>query len=295
MQDLRDLECLIALARFQHFARAADSCGLSQPAFSMRIRGLEERLGKKIVKRGNRFQGLTPDGMTVLEHAKLIVGQVQAMEQEVKAKPGALAGSLTIGVIPTAVAYAADVMQRMNAWHPGVKTQLKTDTSLSILQGVDDGHYDAGLVYTEVASSDVLEIMELFGERYVLLMPTELVPKGQSTISWAEAALLPLILLEPDMQNRRIVDRALRDAGGQPKVVAETNEFLAAILMVSKGTGAMVIPDVLHAALGGIRGTLALPLVKPELEKSVCLVSRRRERLVPTVAAFRDVLAAGPQ
>lgn len=295
MQDLRDLECLIALARFQHFARAADSCGLSQPAFSMRIRGLEERLGKKIVKRGNRFQGLTPDGMTVLEHAKLIVGQVQAMEQEVKAKPGALAGSLTIGVIPTAVAYAADVMQRMNARHPGVKTQLKTDTSLSILQGVDDGHYDAGLVYTEVASSDVLEIMELFGERYVLLMPTELVPKGQSTISWAEAALLPLILLEPDMQNRRIVDRALRDAGGQPKVVAETNEFLAAILMVSKGTGAMVIPDVLHAALGGIRGTLALPLVKPELEKSVCLVSRRRERLVPTVAAFRDVLAAGPQ
>jgi len=295
LQDLRDLECLIALARFQHFARAADDCGLSQPAFSMRIRGLEDRLGKKIVKRGNRFLGLTADGETVLEHAKLIIGQVQAMEQEVKAKPGELAGSLTIGVIPTAVAYAARVARNMNARHPGVKMRLKTDTSLAIQQGVDDGRFDAGLVYTEGASADILEVLELFDERYVLLLPNSMAPSGQDTIRWAEAALLPLILLEPDMQNRRIVDRAFREVGGQPKVVAETNGFLAAIVMVSEGMGAMVIPDVLHAALGGFKGTRALALVEPELEKRVCLVSRRRERTVPSVAALREVLIASPQ
>ena len=72
MLDLRDLECLSALARHKHFARAAEDCGMSQPAFSMRIRNLEERLETQIVRRGNRFQGLTAEGELVLAHGRAL-------------------------------------------------------------------------------------------------------------------------------------------------------------------------------------------------------------------------------
>lgn len=49
------MQLLVALARHRHFARAARDVGISQPAFSMRIRKLEENLGVAIVRRGNRF------------------------------------------------------------------------------------------------------------------------------------------------------------------------------------------------------------------------------------------------
>ena len=59
---LRQLEYLVALAREQHFARAADACCVSQPALSAGIRQLEEELGIPLFFRGKRFEGLTAEG-----------------------------------------------------------------------------------------------------------------------------------------------------------------------------------------------------------------------------------------
>ncbi|HBS51352.1 MAG TPA: LysR family transcriptional regulator, partial [Rhodobacteraceae bacterium] len=81
MIDLRDLHFLTALARHRHFAKAATECGVSQPAFSMRIRKLEQRLGVSVVRRGNRFQGLTPEGEAVLHHARRILDETRALEE----------------------------------------------------------------------------------------------------------------------------------------------------------------------------------------------------------------------
>jgi DNA-binding transcriptional LysR family regulator len=204
MTDLRDLECLLALARHRHFARAAQECGLSQPAFSMRIRNLEERLDTAIVKRGNRFQGLTAAGEAVAAHARLILDQVRAMEQEVGAQGGEVTGSLTLGVIPTASAYAAHAAYRLRRTHPDIRLRIESATSLAIQQGMIDGTLDAGITYTEGVSGDMFRIDPLYGESYVLLAPAALVAPGATEISWKDAAALPLTLLEPGMQNRRI-------------------------------------------------------------------------------------------
>jgi DNA-binding transcriptional LysR family regulator len=61
------LEFFIALAGAQHFGRAAEECGISQPTLSAAIRQLEDQLGVVLVVRGSRFQGLTPEGQRVLE------------------------------------------------------------------------------------------------------------------------------------------------------------------------------------------------------------------------------------
>lgn len=61
---LRQLEYLVALARERHFARAAAACFVSQPSLSAGIRRLEAELGVPVIRRGNRFQGLTPKGNT---------------------------------------------------------------------------------------------------------------------------------------------------------------------------------------------------------------------------------------
>ncbi|MDA8585212.1 LysR family transcriptional regulator [Rhodobacteraceae bacterium] len=286
MLDLRDLDCLLALTRHRHFARAAEECGLSQPAFSMRIRNLEDRLGTQIVKRGNRFQGLTTEGETVVAHARSILDEVRTLEEEVRAARGEISGELTIGTIPTAQPYAGLVANRLRKTHPGIHLRIKSTTSLGVQQGVDDGSFDAGLTYAEGASADLLVVEALYSEEYVLFVSKDLV-SSKTEITWTEAAALPLILLDPEMQNRRILDQIFADLGALPTVVAETNGFIAAISMAQEGMGATVVPRMMVETLGGLQRAELLPLVEPVIEKPVALVTPKRGQSIPVVEALR--------
>ena len=117
-----------------------------------------------------------------------------------------------------------------------------------------------------------------------------MVPAGARTIRWSEAAALPLTLLEPSMQNRRILDRVFEEAGVHPRVTQESNGFIAAMVMAIEGLAATVVPEVMLDALGPVQGTVALPLVDPRVEKSVSLVTSARNRRVPVVESLRKVL-----
>ena len=98
------LEYFIALAREQHFGRAAEECGVTQPTLSAGIKQLEDTLGVMLVQRGSRFQGLTPEGSRVLEWARRIVGDARTMREEMRAARQGLAGHVRIAAIPTALA-----------------------------------------------------------------------------------------------------------------------------------------------------------------------------------------------
>ncbi len=291
MLDLKDLDCLLALTRHRHFARAAEATGMSQPAFSMRIRHLEDRLGTQIVKRGNRFQGLTREGETVVAHARSILDEVRALEEEVAAARGEVVGALTIGAIPTASAYAAQAANRLRQRHPGIRTRIDTATSLLVQQGVDEGRFDAGLTYLEGVATDLLTVSPLYDEEYVLLAPVSLVPDRAEAIEWSEAAALPLILLEREMQNRRILDEIFVELGAHPTVIAETSGFIAAITMAREGMGATVLPRVMIETLGGLRVLDISGLVEPVIAKPVGLVTPKRPQSIPVVEALRRIVA----
>ncbi len=290
MLDLRDLECLSALARHKHFARAAEDCGMSQPAFSMRIRNLEERLETQIVRRGNRFQGLTAEGEVVLAHGRAILDATRALEDQVRAAKGEVIGQLRLGVIPTTNAFAAQVAVWLRAAHPGITLKIDTTNSIDLLQGLEDGRFDAALTYTEGVATSLLRVEPLYGERYVLMLPTAFGDPPGGEIGWAEAAKHPLILLEKEMQNRRIIDRIFADVGAEVQVVAETDGFTAMVAMAVEGMGAAVLPHVLIDRLGVFVGVSLLPLVDPVVEKSVGLVLPERSQQIPAVEALRETV-----
>lgn len=292
MLDLRDLECLSALARHKHFARAAEDCGMSQPAFSMRIRNLEDRLETQIVRRGNRFQGLTAEGEVILSHGRAILESARALEDQVRAAKGEVIGRLRLGTIPTANAFAAQVAVWLRAAHPGISLQIDTTNSIALLQGLEEGRFDAALTYTDGVATSLLKVDPLYGERYVLMLPQALGTHPGGEISWADAAQYPLILLEKEMQNRRIIDRIFADVGVEIQVAAETDGFTAMVGMAVEGLGAAVLPHVLIDRLGVFVGVSLLPLVDPVIEKSVGLVLPERPQVIPAVQALRETVRA---
>lgn len=286
------MQLLSALARHRHFAKAAADCGISQPAFSMRIRKLEDTLGVAIVRRANRFQGLTKEGEMLVARSRRILEEARALEQEFQTTRGEVGGTLVLGAVPTAASYAARLAIRLHRSHPRIVTRIETATSRDIQQRLDEGSIDAGLTYADSIDKGPVIIELLYEESYVLLAPVGMVADQTGTITWSAAAELPLSLLEPRMQNRAILDRMFADLGLKPRILVETNGFLASMVMAREGLAATIIPDELVASLGDLAGTIVLPLQMPALSKPICLATPGRQTQLPVVRALRAVAQA---
>ncbi|OBY24816.1 LysR family transcriptional regulator [Leisingera sp. JC1] len=291
MIELKDLTLLTALARHKHFAKAAADCGMSQPAFSMRIRNLEERLGLSIVRRANRFQGLTEEGMMIVRRARSILDDAKALEQEIAATRGEVSGTLVLGVVPTATAWAAQLVDQVHQAYPRILAQVEVTTSLAIQQRLYDGTIDAGITYADSMGRELVTVQPLYEESYVLLAPEDMVAERGDTISWGEAADLPLSLLDQQMQNRRILDRIFADLGLKPEIVSESNGFMASMVLAREGSAATILPRALMQALGELGGTRVLALVEPEQARPICIATLDRTPELTTVRALKEVVA----
>ncbi|MEM9845291.1 MAG: LysR family transcriptional regulator [Pseudomonadota bacterium] len=292
MLSLKDLHFLTALARQRHFARAAEECGVSQPAFSMRISKLEEQLQTKIVRRGNRFQGLTPDGESIVRHALQILEDVKRLETEFSTEPGDLGGVISLGVVPTATAFAAKTIKLLREQNPGITVKLMSTNSLTVLEGIEQGRFDAGITYTETVEQHRLESFPIHDEEYVLMVPSGLLDAGRDEITWEEAAQLPMCLLEPGMQNRRIIDGVFRDLGCQPRVVAELSGLTAGVVMAVEGVAATIVPRGVAEEIAGLGSVDMVSLIDPVVRKSLSLVTANRGPGLRTIAALKQAVQA---
>jgi len=286
MADLRDMQLLDALARHSHFARAAKECGISQPAFSARIRNMEHELGSPLVKRGNRFMGFTEEGLIALKWARQLLADADGMRQEIEVLKGTLSGNISIGVIPTALTFAAELPVRLRNTYPNLSIQIFSSSSTQIMKGLEDFSLDAGITYMDGDVPSSLQVKALYEEKYVLLAPAALVPHSGGQISWREAADLPLCLLTKDMHNRKILERIFQKVGAVTKPVIETNSFIVALAQVANGTAATIAPQMLADSLPDEANTVRLELNEPEETMPIGLLVADRVPAPPAITAL---------
>jgi len=280
------LEFLLALAREKHFGRAAEVCGVTQPTLSAGVKQLEDSFGVLLVNRGSRFQGFTPEGDRVLEWARRIVGDARAMRQEVHSLKHGLSGRLTIAAIPTALAMVETLTTPYRARHPDVQFTILSRTSIETLAQLENLEVDAGLTYLDNEPLGRVTTVPLYRERYRLLVAADAPLGDRETVTWAEVAQVPLCLLTPDMQNRRIIERLLRDTGIEPRITLESDSMILLYSHVRTGRWASVMPARLAASLGLMDVLRAIPIVKPEAAHAIGLVVPMREPMTPLTAAL---------
>src|SRR5262245_60010030 len=223
---LDKLDFILALARERHFGRAAEACGVTQPTLSAGVKQLEEQMGVLLVNRGSRFQGFTPEGERVLDWARRIVGDTRAMRQEVHALKHGLAGRLRLAAIPTALAMVETLTMPFRARHPEVQFTVLSRTSIEILTHLENLEIDAGLTYLDNEPLGRVTAMPLYRERYRLLVAADAPLGDRQSVTWSEVAQVPLCLLTPDMQNRRIIESLLRDTGIDPHITLESDSMI---------------------------------------------------------------------
>jgi DNA-binding transcriptional LysR family regulator len=283
---LRHLEYLVALARERHFGRAAAACGVTQPTLSAALRELEGELDVLIVERGQRFRGLTAEGERIVEWARRILADRDALRQEVGSARQGMAGRLTIGAIPTALAGVGLLTAPFLAQHPRVRIRLLSLSSMEIQRGLDNFDLDAGVTYLDNEPLLRVRRVPLYRERYFLVTADRSLFRGRRSVTWAEAADVPLCLLTSDMQNRRIIDATFHKAGHATLPRVESNSILGIYAHIRGGAMASVLTQAALYLLGMPRWLRALPLDAPAARHMIGLVHPEREPQQPVARAF---------
>jgi len=283
---LDKLEFLLALAREKHFGRAADACGVTQPTLSAGVKQIEDSFGVLLVNRGSRFQGFTPEGERVLDWARRIVGDTRAMREEVHALKHGLAGRLRLAAIPTALAMVEALTTPYRMRHPNVQFTVYSRTSIEILALLENLEIDAGVTYLDNEPLGRVTAVPLYRERYRLLVAADAPLGDREQVTWAEVAQVPLCLLTPDMQNRRIIERLLGETGAEPNITLESDSMILLYSHVRTGRWASVMPAKLAATLGLTDVLRSIPIVEPEATHTIGLVAPAREPMTPLTAAL---------
>jgi len=283
---IRQLEYLVTLAREEHFAKAAEICHVSQPALSSAIRSLEKELGVMIVQRGRRFVGLTAEGERVLTWAQQTLASLAHMREDAAVAKSTMTGTLRIGAIPTTMTVAAFLTAPCRAAYPNIRYSLSSLSAETIVSQLDRFELDLGLTYLDDTVIEGFETLRLFDERFVLLagrgVPLE------PTVTWEQAARLPLCLLTAKMRNRQIIDAAFRKVGAKPDVILQSDSVFSLYAHVSEAGLYSIVPHSLLKFFDMSHRVQARPLV-PLLTRAIGLIARNQPALAPVTGAIWGV------
>lgn len=279
---LTQLEYFVAVAREQHFGRAAASCYVSPSALSEAIRKLEAELDVPLIRRGRAFEGLTPEGELALVWARRLLADDRALRDSLAAGRERLAAEVRFGVIPSGVARAAALLTTLSERHPLTRVRMLTGlTTEEIVKRLRRYELDAGLVHPSVDDADDLMVTPLYEEAMMVVGPSRLLPPDAERITGRELNELPVCLLETRMRARQLLDSALDRHGITlaPRIESDSIEGLLALART--GSWVTVVPA--SAASGALtHGLRILPLKAPEVHTPIALVRLAEARDRPS-------------
>ena len=160
-----------ALARHSHFGRAAEACGISQPALSMQIKELEDQLGTELFERGPRQVRLTRFGEDFALRIRTILRGVDELGDLARAAEDRMVGRLRLGVIPTVAPYLLPtIIGQLTRTYADIDIHVRETVTPKLLHELAEGRLDTAIVALPVSEPSLTEVA-LFSEDFVLVRP----------------------------------------------------------------------------------------------------------------------------
>jgi DNA-binding transcriptional LysR family regulator len=274
---IRQLEYFVAVAREQHFGRAAAACYVSQPALSTAIGKLERELNVTLINRGQHFQGLTPAGMRLVGRATRILEDHRQMKVTAAAFNSGFAGIFRLGVGPTVSPTAiAELVAKFCNSHPAAVVQVAAaPTPGDLVAQLDEDELDAVIAHFGHPLANDLKAVGLYCEQYVLVADASLVP-GVRSITWLQAVALPLALPSSGTAARQLIDYTFAKVGVVPFPRVETDSLAGLHAHVMTGEYASVVPRTWLRAMPVNPATRVIDLVEPITTEEVSVAIHPR-------------------
>jgi LysR family hydrogen peroxide-inducible transcriptional activator len=285
--NIRDLRYLVALADERHFGKAAERCYVSQPTLSAQIRKLEEYLGVPLVERQPRRVTLTEAGEKIVERARRLLLEADAIVELAKTDRDPLSGALRLALIPTVGPYLLPhVARRLRKELPRLKLMLYEYQTAPLLEKLRAGEIDMGVLALPVPL-DGLEAEPLYDEPFTLAVPAGHRLAEQERVKVDDLKGETLLLLE---DGHCLRDQALEVCSRVR--VQEEQDYRATSLetlrqMVAAGHGVTLLPQLAaESPVGTARGLRAKPFVRPAPARTIGAVWRKSTTRTTAIAAI---------
>lgn len=248
MLDARRLKVLCEVARRGSFSAAADSLGYTQPAVSRQIATLEAETGATLVRRLPQGTALTDAGRLLVSRANAILARLDDAEAELRALQGLRGGRLRLASFASAASSVVPLaVMKFRERRPEVELSVAMAEPADALPRLRSGELDMALSHDPLSAIDApsIDLVHLFDDPMYVAMPTGHALAGTEQLSLSDFADEPWMLSMPaTCADARRFLRACADAGFEPQIALENDDYSAVLGFVAAGLGIAIVPEM---------------------------------------------------
>jgi DNA-binding transcriptional LysR family regulator len=292
MLNVTWMRTLREVAERGSFSAAAQEMAFTQPAVSRQVALLERQAGMPLVARTRQGVRLTEAGRLLVGHADAIIARLDAAEEQLAELAGLRRGRVRLGAFASALAHLAPrAVAAMRERHPGIEVRLSLAGRDEALASLRAGRLDMALIFTgadDVRSPEPeVELTPLFDDRFSVVLPREHRLAGRRRVRLQELAEDPWIQGASGGPASRLVQRACRAAGFEPRIAFETDDPLVTWGLVAAGVGVALASGF---GLAAVPGDVAVCSLGPDAPVRHVEAATLEGLRTPAQAALLDVL-----
>lgn len=272
--DITDFRLFINIAETSSLTRGAERSFLSVPATSNRIKNLEEHVGVRLLERSSQGVSLTNAGRTYLQHARVILGQLESLTGDLQQYTEGLKGQLRLLANTTAITeYLPPVVGEYLKTHPDVHIDMRERLSDDIVRAIRDGSADLGVVSGSVVT-DGLQSVNLVSSRLVVIAPHGHPVLAEGGVFFKEALQYAFVSLLEGSAIHVFLSRAAAALHTPMSIRVQVASSDAIFRMVEAGAGIAVVPLAGFTRLKGAQQIGSCTLLDPWAVRSFQLCAQ---------------------
>lgn len=292
--DLRRIRQFVVLAETLNFRRAAQRLHIAQPPLSVSIQKLEAELGTRLFERGGAAGVcLTPSGQAALAQARRLLQHNAQFIAAAQAAASGEAGALRVGFVGSSThGVLQRIVRSFRAGHPGVELILQEATSIGIVQRVEEGSLDIGLVRTPLLQATQARLQPLLSEPFVAALPRGHALEHQARLTLQALAGESFVFYKRTNAAglHAMALLACQQAGFMPRITQEATQVQTVLSLVDSGLGIALVPSVVQYSAYPHVAYRPLSGLSPSLDLGLALLSS--EAPIPSARRFVQVAQA---
>ena len=288
---LHQLNYFVALARLEHYTKAAEEIGISQPTLSHAIAGLEEELGVKLFRKQGRNVVLTKYGRFFLGYVEESMNVLELGVSKAKGMAGQTKGVIDLAYIYT---LGSEFVPRLVGDFLRSHEELETEFHFTVgntselIQGLKDEKYDIAFC-SMMENEPEVSFTPVGTQNLVVVIPKQHPLSGRGEVDLEEAALYPQIYFTQGSGLRPVVDRLFEMAKIRPQIAYEIEEDGAMAGLVAQNFGIAVMPDI---PLLKNMNVEVLKLRSPRYQRYIYMALSKENYQTPIVEKFAEYVKA---
>jgi len=285
----RQLETVLALAKYESFIATAASLQTSQPVVTRTVKHVEEVLGVKLFDRSTRSVQITAAGREFVGVAARMLNDLKITLHSMRELSDQRRGQIVVSsIMSVANGKLPKLLSKYRLTYPGIELHVRDGVHGAVIEDVRSGAADFGVTYLDDLPAPFLS-SPLGKEEFTVVLPRSHPLAGKRSLSLSDLKDAPLVSLPSDSRTRRVIDSAASSLGLTLNHVVTVSQFATMLGFVRAGTGLAIAPRSGVASFLG-RELSAVPVRGRPLARELGLIMLKEREPSPAATGLMSLV-----